>query len=264
MTKNKNRRRLTQVSLVRKMSETDSILIVEDDKDIAELLKVNLEDLSFQCDLCHRGDLAVNQIASKHYALVVLDLTLPGLSGLEVCKQVRVFNPQQPILILTAKSSELDQIIGLEVGADDYMTKPFSIPALQARVRARIRRSKLYFQSVIKAHEKGVYERFIVGDLMIDSTSREVKVDEARLDLTAREFDLLKHFATHPEQVFSRSQLLDRVWGYNHDGYEHTVNSHINRLRNKLQSAVGNNSIIETVWGVGYKLKTENCFISHH
>lgn len=246
------------------MSETDSILIVEDDKDIAELLKVNLEDLSFHCELCHRGDEAVRLIANNHYALVVLDLTLPGLSGLEVCKQVRVFNPQQPILILTAKSSELDQIIGLEVGADDYMTKPFSIPALQARVRARIRRSKSYFQSILNAHNKGEYERFVVGDLLIDSTCREVKVDDARLDLTAREFDLLKHFASHPEQVFSRSQLLDRVWGYNHDGYEHTVNSHINRLRNKLQSAVGSNTIIQTVWGVGYRLKTENCFINHH
>ncbi|TQV76777.1 response regulator transcription factor [Aliikangiella marina] len=245
------------------MSETDSILIVEDDKDIAELLKVNLEDLSFQCDTCDRGDQAVTQIANKHYALVVLDLTLPGLNGLEVCKKVREFNPQQPILMLTAKSSELDQIIGLEAGADDYMTKPFSIPALQARVRTRIRRSKSYFQSVINAHDKGESERHVVGDLSIDSTCREVKVHEARLDLTAREFDLLKHFATHPEQVFSRSQLLDCVWGYNHDGYEHTVNSHINRLRTKLQTAVGNNSIIQTVWGVGYKLKTENCFIHH-
>ena len=244
------------------MNEQHAILIVEDDIDIAELLKVNLADLSYHCDICHRGDLAVDQINKHQYSLVILDLTLPGLSGLDVCREVRQSKPEQPILMLTAKSSEVDQIIGLEVGADDYMTKPFSIPALQARVRARIRRSQMYSQSQQKAQENGEYERYVVGDLVLDSTCREVRVEEALIDLTAREFDLLKHFVTHPEQVFSRSQLLDHVWGYNHAGYEHTVNSHINRLRNKLQGAVGGKTIIQTVWGVGYRLSSKNCFLT--
>jgi len=244
------------------MTEPHSILIVEDDFDIAELLKVNLQDLSYHCDVCRRGDTAVEQIFNHQYSLIILDLTLPGLSGLDVCRQVREVKPEQAILMLTAKSSEIDQIIGLEVGADDYMTKPFSIPALQARVRARIRRSQMYLKARQKARVEGEYEKIQVGDLVLDSTCREVRVEEELLDLTAREFDLLKHFVTHPEQVFSRSQLLDHVWGYNHDGYEHTVNSHINRLRNKLKVAVGEKSIIQTVWGVGYRLSSKNCYLS--
>jgi two-component system, OmpR family, alkaline phosphatase synthesis response regulator PhoP len=244
------------------MNKHQAILIVEDDFDIAQVLKVNLEDLSFQCDICERGDTAVEQIIRRQYALVILDLALPGLSGLDVCRQVREAKPEQAILMLTAKSSEIDQIIGLEVGADDYMTKPFSIPALQARVRARIRRSQLYLKAQQKAQDSGQYETYTLGDLTLVPACREVKVESESLDLTAREFDLLKHFVTHPEQVFSRSQLLDQVWGYNHAGYEHTVNSHINRLRNKLHAAVGTNEIIQTVWGVGYRLSVKNCHAS--
>lgn len=234
------------------------ILVVEDDLDIAELLKVNLLDLGYDCDVCHRGDTAVDKIVYGQYALVILDIALPGIDGIEVCRQVRNNKPEQPILMLTAKSSEVDQIIGLEVGADDYMTKPFSVPALQARVRTRIRRSQ-YYSNTSKSTASLASDKVVVGDLELDPTKRIVSFKQNELDLTALEFDLLKYFATHPEQVFSRTQLLDKVWGYDHEGYEHTVNSHINRLRNKLQVAVGSKSVIQTVWGVGYRLSAKNC-----
>ncbi|WP_444994413.1 response regulator transcription factor [Aliikangiella sp. IMCC44359] len=243
------------------MNQSQKILIVEDDIDIAELLKVNLEDLAYECDICHRGDEAVSLITEKAFDLVILDLTLPGLCGLDVCKQVREIKPEQSILILTAKSSEVDQIIGLEVGADDYMTKPFSIPALQARVRARIRRSQLYHQAKLKTEINNVKVR--VGDLVLDAAQRKACFAKHPLDLTALEFDLLKYFVSHPEQVFSRTQLLDKVWGYDHEGYEHTVNSHINRLRNKLELAVKGKAVIQTVWGVGYRLSSKNCQLSN-
>lgn len=243
------------------MNNQLKILIVEDDVDIAELLRVNLQDLDFDCDICYRGDTAVNQIICNQYALIILDLTLPGLDGLEICRQVRQIKPEQSILMLTAKSSELDQIIGLEVGADDYMTKPFSIPALQARVRARIRRSNQYqtLQSQVPANSNKDLVR--VGDLVLDSARRLVLFGSHELELTALEFDLLRYFGAHPEQVFSRTQLLDKVWGYDHAGYEHTVNSHINRLRNKIESVAGDKSVIETVWGVGYRLSRKNCYV---
>ena len=240
------------------------ILIVEDDQDIAELLKVNLSDINFDCDICPRGDTAVNKIVNKNYALVILDLALPGKSGLEVCKEVRELKPEQPILMLTAKSSELDQIIGLEVGADDYMTKPFSIPSLQARVRTRIKRSQTYLGKSYVGQEgllsqPTTVQSTQIGRLNIDPRQRSVQIDEQKINLTALEFDLLNFFATHPEQVFSRTQLLDQVWGYNHDGYEHTVNSHINRLRTKMQVVKGGDQFIQTVWGVGYRFSTEKC-----
>lgn len=243
------------------MNKAQKILIVEDDLDIAELLKVNLTDLGFRCHLCHRGDLAIAKITQNQYALVILDITLPGLSGLEICQQVRQTKPEQQILMLTAKISELDQIIGLEVGADDYMTKPFSIPALQARVKARVRRSQLYLNS----GANGVVEtpQIEVGALKLDSAQRKASISSHKLELTALEFDLLKYFVSNPEKVFSRSQLLDNVWGYDHEGYEHTVNSHINRLRNKLQVVTNGNDIIQTVWGVGYRLSLEHCHLKN-
>ncbi len=241
------------------MQTEQKVLIVEDDLDISELLRVNLEDISMDCDFCHCGDQAVNLIVNNHYDLVVLDLMLPGLSGLEICKQVRRTKPYQPILMLTAKTSEIDQILGLEVGADDYMTKPFSIPSLQARVRAIIRRSHSYSNKNYPNQDNKIKT---IGNLCVDSLQRKVTFVDKELDLTALEFDLLNHFMSNPEQVFSRSQLLDRVWGYDHEGYEHTVNSHINRLRNKLNLVSNKENIIQTVWGVGYRLSEKNCIVN--
>lgn len=242
--------------------DNKKILIVEDDLDIAELLRVNLEDIDLSCELCHRGDEALTCILDNEYALVILDLTLPGLSGLEICTQVRESKPEQQILMLTAKSSELDQIIGLESGADDYIVKPFSIPFLQARVRTRIRRGQLENSGHSQASQQINNNLIKVGDLSLEVDKRQVNILKQPVELTALEFDLLKYFATNPEQVFSRSMLLDKVWGYNHAGYEHTVNSHINRLRNKLEKAAGAGDMIQTVWGVGYRLSVENCRLS--
>jgi len=245
------------------MESKQKILIVEDDSDIAELLRVSLEDISFHCEICANGMHALERINRHNYDLIILDIMLPGLSGLEVCKKVRDKNPVQPILMLTAKSSELDQIIGLEQGADDYMTKPFSIPALQARVRAIIRRSQSYLLSTNPAANEASSAKVIIGDLVVDPSKRLACIKDQPMDLTALEFDLIYYFIRHPERVFSRSQLLDNVWGYDHIGYEHTVNSHINRLRNKLQIADGGDKIIQTVWGVGYRLSEKSCFINH-
>ena len=153
-----------------------------------------------------------------------------------------------PILMLTSKSSELDRVLGLELGADDYVTKPFSVSELMARVKAIFRR--------VESLEKrfpGNRESFAVGPLQIDTSGRQVRLNDQPISLTAREFDLLLHFARHPGHVFSRAKLLDSVWGYGHEGYEHTVNSHINRLRKKIERAPGQNQYIETVWGVGYR-----------
>lgn len=234
------------------------VLIVEDDLDIADLLKVNLSDINLDCDVCHRGDTALNKILNNDYSLIILDLALPGLSGLEICREVREKKPLQPILMLTAKSSELDQIIGLEVGADDYMTKPFSIPSLQARVRARINRSQFFFKQSLGGNSLESDNSTKVGRLIIDTTKRVAKIKDHELELTALEFDLLNFFASNPEKVYSRTQLLDQVWGYNHAGYEHTVNSNINRLRSKLQVVKDGDKIIQTVWGVGYRFNPQS------
>ncbi|TQV86747.1 response regulator transcription factor [Aliikangiella coralliicola] len=238
------------------------VLIVEDDPDIAELLKVNLQDMSLSCEICTRGDKAIPIILANQFALIILDLMLPGMSGVEICQEIRKSKPEQAILMLTAKSSELDQILGLEVGADDYMTKPFSIPALQARVKVQLRRCQLYQESLEQVSRHAQPQKIVIGDLSVDPTERRVNLRHVNIDLTALEFDLLKFFATRPEQVFSRTQLLDQVWGYDHAGYEHTVNSNINRLRNKLQAVAGSKQIIQTVWGVGYRLSATNCTLS--
>ncbi|MGD8351243.1 MAG: response regulator transcription factor, partial [Gammaproteobacteria bacterium] len=154
-----------------------------------------------------------------------------------------------PILILTARSSELDRVLGLELGADDYLTKPFSVKELQARIRAILRRIEPARQATAED------ERILSQSLTIDVASRSVTVDEEAVELTAREFDLLLHFARHPGRVYSRQQLLDLVWGYSHTGYEHTVNSHINRLRKKIEPRPEQPQFIETVWGVGYRFR---------
>jgi len=225
------------------------ILIVEDDRDIAELVALHLGDLSIQTDFAVDGRTALERLQRNPYSLVILDLMLPELDGLEVCKRVRARDDYTPILMLTAKATELDRVLGLEVGADDYLTKPFSILELVARVKAILRRVEELGKKSAFAAGRPVE----IGDLAIDPDRRRVTVDGRMVDLTPKEFDLLLHFASHPGLVFSRSQLLDQVWGYGHDGYEHTVNSHINRLRSKLEPDPARPRYIQTVWGVGYR-----------
>jgi DNA-binding response OmpR family regulator len=174
---------------------------------------------------------------------------LPGLDGLEICRRLRRKPPYVPILMLTAKSSETDRVVGLEIGADDYVTKPFSIPELLARVKAILRR----VEELSEDAREIVPAVIQTGDLVIDPAKRNATIEGRSLDLTAKEFDLLLHFARNPGKVYTRSQLLDMVWGYGHDGYEHTVNSHINRLRAKIENDSPHPDYILTVWGVGYK-----------
>jgi len=225
------------------------ILVVEDDPDICHLLELHLRDNAYQVDVATNGIDGFNRASNHAYQLIVLDLMLPGLDGLELCRKLRNQSIMIPILMLTAKSSELDRVLGLELGADDYLTKPFSILELQARVKAILRRSELVKISAVNAPEECIEIR----SLVIDPTRRSVTIDAQAVELTAREFDLLLHFARHPGRVFSRGQLLDQVWGYSHTGYEHTVNSHINRLRKKIEGMPGQLQYIETVWGVGYR-----------
>ncbi len=227
-----------------------SILIIEDDPDISQLIELHLGDSGYNTITATTGEDGVEKFRQNGVDLVVLDVMLPGMDGLEVCRTLRSQQAYIPILMLTAKSTELDRVVGLEMGADDYLTKPFSIPELVARVRALLRRvDALATKDAAPAEEKLIDH----GALKIDVERHEVLIDENRIDLTAREFDLLLHFARHPGYVFNRTQLLDQVWGYNHEGYEHTVNTHINRLRAKVETDPANPRFIQTVWGVGYK-----------
>lgn len=224
------------------------ILVVEDDLDIGRLLGMHLTDLAYVVEIAKTGVEGLQYVLSKRYDLIILDVMLPGIDGLEICRQIRSLPSYTPILMLTAKSSEIDRVLGLEVGADDYLTKPFSVRELLARVKALFRRSEAFrdktqdLQKTIRA--EGLY---------IDVEKRKVTVGGSPRDLTAKEFDLLLQFALHPGRVYTRTQLLDAVWGYGHDGYEHTVNSHINRLRAKIEKDSAKPDFILTVWGVGYK-----------
>jgi DNA-binding response OmpR family regulator len=225
------------------------ILVVEDNKELAHLLEIHLRDLSYEVDLAFDGVAGLTRAETNTYDLIILDLMLPGLDGLELCRCLRSNPSYTPILMLTSKTSELDRVLGLEIGADDYVTKPFSVMELLARVKAIFRRLD-GLKSDRNKVRKGIIQ---AKDLIIDSEKRKVSLKGKMIDLTAKEFDLLLHFAQHPGRVYTRLQLLDSVWGYGHDGYEHTVNSHINRLRAKIEENPAQPRYILTVWGVGYK-----------
>jgi DNA-binding response OmpR family regulator len=230
-----------------------SILVAEDQADIRELLVMNLRGAGYEVSAVADGAAALASQSEQASDLLVLDLMMPGLDGLEVCKALRARGRSTPILMLTAKSTELDRVLGLELGADDYLTKPFSLAELLARVKALLRRADLLRAAQSNA---GADARTIRnGSLEILPAKRQVRFRGAQIEFTALEFDLLLHFATHPGHVFSRSQLLDSVWGYSHDGYEHTVTTHINRLRNKLEADPMRPELILTVRGAGYKMR---------
>ena len=225
------------------------ILVIEDERDIAELIRLHLADLDFSVAIARDGLEGLQRSAESSWDLIILDLRLPGMDGLEVCRRIRQRPDTVPVLMLTSKSSELDRVVGLEVGADDYVTKPFSVLELTARVKAILRRADLHASS-----QAALPKQLSVGPITIDQATRGVTVRGRAVELTAREFDLLLFFAAHPGRVFRRTELLDSVWGYGHDGYEHTVNSHINRLRGKIENDPAHPDLIVTVWGVGYKL----------
>jgi DNA-binding response OmpR family regulator len=225
------------------------ILIIEDNRDLAQLLELHLRDLSFEVDTAFDGVSGIARAEAHPYDLIILDLMLPGLDGLEICKRLRSKSTFVPILILTSKSSEMDRVLGLELGADDYVTKPFSIMELMARVKAIIRR----VDGMKENEVKDMSDTIRAGKMVIDVEKRLVTLNGGTVDVTTKEFDLLLHFARNPGRVYTRSQLLDKVWGYGHEGYEHTVNSHINRLRSKVEENPTRPRYILTVWGVGYK-----------
>ncbi|MDQ6893508.1 MAG: response regulator transcription factor [Acidobacteriota bacterium] len=227
---------------------TKRILVIEDDRDIGRLLEIHLRDAGWEVDASTDGRDGLDRGLAGGYDLVVLDLTLPRLGGLEVCRRLREQPAWVPILMLTARSSEVDRVLGLETGADDYLTKPFSVRELVARVRAIFRR-------VEATKGESQTHTLTAGDLTINSEKRRVMLAQEEVELTAREFDLLAHFAQHPGRVYTRTELLDAVWGYGHEGYSHTVNSHINRLRAKIEKDPSRPQYIRTVWGVGYKFR---------
>ncbi len=224
------------------------ILVVEDDADIAEILRLNLADEGYVVDWSADGESGLARLGAAAYDALILDIMLPGIDGLEVCRRVRAMPHYTPIIIISARSGETQRVLGLELGADDYVTKPFSVLELIARVRALFRRVDALGRTA--RQEAGVLES---GVLTIDPVARTVCCNGADVDLTAREFDLLFFFARHPGSVFSRMDLLTQVWGYSHEGYEHTVNTHINRLRSKIETDPAKPELIRTVWGVGYK-----------
>ncbi|CDH44563.1 Phosphate regulon transcriptional regulatory protein PhoB [Candidatus Contendobacter odensis Run_B_J11] len=231
------------------------LLLVEDDREIAALVELHLRDIYCTADITGSGQDALTRYARCRYDLVILDLMLPDLDGLTVCQRLRAGGDYVPILMLTAKSSELDRVLGLELGADDYLVKPFSFPELLARVKALLRRAEALRSSGGATPDDA---RVTCGSLVIEVSQRRVTLAGRELALTVKEFDLLLHFARQPGRVFSRSQLLDQIWGYSHEGYEHTVNSHINRLRAKLEPNPAEPHYLLTVWGIGYKF-TESC-----
>ena len=232
------------------------ILVAEDQADIRDLIVLNLQQAGYDVTAVADGRAALAQETERASELLLLDLMMPGLDGLEVCKALRARGRATPILMLTAKSTELDRVLGLELGADDYRTKPFSMPALLARVKALLRRAELLRAAQSAPAGGGLLRN---GELEIVPARREVRVASLNggrpLEFTALEFDLLLHFASHPGRVFSRAQLLDAVWGYSHEGYEHTVTTHINRLRAKVEQDPMQPRFILTVRGAGYKMR---------
>jgi two-component system alkaline phosphatase synthesis response regulator PhoP len=233
---------------------TRKVLIMEDDKNIVELLRIHLHDLACDVSSSGNGMDGLSLAREGRFDLIILDLMLPGLSGIEVCRKIRQTDRHTPILMLTARSEEIDKVMGLEVGADDYLTKPFGIREFIARVKVIFRRNEDSASSRETVNASLLVNR---GGLEIDMDKRKVLLNNVRLDLSPREFDLITLLASNPGKSYSRKRLLNLVWGYDFEGYEHTVNSHINRLRGKIEEDVSNPKFILTTWGVGYRFNED-------
>lgn len=235
------------------------VLIIEDDISIASLLEIHLKDLNYVIVKAHQGDIGLDLALKENFSLIILDITLPKIDGIEVCKQIRLAK-QTPIIMLTAKTEELDKILSLELGADDYITKPFSVREFIARVKAVTRRFDSTFDAkkILIANNELEFQ-----ELFIDIDKRKVVVRNEEISLSPKEFDLLVLMASNPGKVYSREKLLELVWGYDFEGYRHTVNSHINRLRGKLEENMIKPKFILTAWGVGYKFNEELKIPSH-
>ena len=231
----------------------NKVLVIEDDPEIVDLLEIHLKDLSCELIKSYSGEDGLAKVKSNSLDLIILDIMLPGIDGMEVCRQIRSEKINVPVLMLTAKAEEIDKVLGLEIGADDYLTKPFSIREFIARVKAIFRRTQMIQESLTS--NGGNLMEF--GALKIDVEMRKVTVDGNKIDLSPKEFELLVLLATNPGRSYNRSRLLNLVWGYDFEGYEHTVNSHINRLRGKIEPDMAIPTYILTTWGVGYKFNEE-------
>ncbi|WP_424588252.1 response regulator transcription factor [Buttiauxella sp.] len=224
------------------------LLIVEDDENIAELLQLHLRKEGYEIVHAADGALGLELLKQGGWDALILDLMLPGVDGLEICRHARTMTRYTPIVMISARSSETHRVLGLELGADDYLAKPFSMLELVARVKALFRRQEAMSQNLMQDAGTLMFDR-----LTIDPLARDVRLRLQPVELTPREFDLLWFFAKNPGKVFSRLNLLNQVWGYQHEGYEHTVNTHINRLRIKIEDNPAEPEFILTVWGKGYK-----------
>ena len=231
------------------------VLVVEDDHDIVDLLEIHLKDMNCDLSKSYEGIEGLEKALTGDYDLIILDVMLPGKDGLEICRELRSKNISTPILMLTARSEEIDKILGLEFGADDYMTKPFSVREFVARVKAIFRRAEMSQNKNNGGDQGKLIMEF--GDLVIDMDKRKVSIKNQRIDLSPKEFDLLSLLAAKPGKSYSRTQILNLVWGYDFDGYEHTVNSHINRLRSKIEPDIQTPTFILTSWGIGYRFNED-------
>ncbi|MDX8338392.1 response regulator transcription factor [Draconibacterium sp. IB214405] len=228
----------------------EKALIIEDDKDISELVAIHLADMDLEVDKAFDGKDGLMKALNNQYRFILLDLRLPHLDGFEICKRLRMEKVNTPILMLTSKSEEIDKVLGLEMGADDYISKPFGIRELLARIKAVLRR----YDSSQKNDETAEKE-YRFEDLYINEGMRIVELNGNRIELSPKEFDLLIYLAAHPGRTYTRMQLLNQIWGYEFEGFEHTVNSHINRLRSKIETNMNEPQYILTTWGVGYKFR---------
>ena len=229
------------------------VLVIEDDKNIIELLNIHLADLSCEVTNAKNGQEGLGIALGNKFDLVILDLMLPGLNGMEICRRIRQQDRSTPIMILSAKSEEIDKVVGLETGADDYLTKPFSIREFIARVNVIFRRK----EGAAIDTGMGTNTLMKFEGLEIDIDKRKVLLDQVRIDLSPKEFDLLTLLAASPGKSYSRKRLLSLVWSYDFEGYEHTVNSHINRLRGKIEKDISSPKYILTTWGIGYRFNEE-------
>lgn len=239
------------------MSDRDKILIIEDDSEIASVLIMNISDLDLETVHASDGELGLSLAKTGKYSLIILDIMLPKIDGLTLCKEIRSVDEYTPIMMLTAKAEEIDRILGLELGADDYVVKPFSVREVLARIKAILRRSKNRYivENITKEQDQ-----ISIGGLSISFEKRKVFLNQNEIELTVKEFELLTLFAKNPGRAFSRTDLLNLVWGYNFEGYEHTVNTHINRLRNKIETDPANPQYLKTVWGIGYRFSEKEEF----
>jgi DNA-binding response OmpR family regulator len=231
----------------------EKLLVVEDDSAIQRMISDYFRHVGYEVITASDGESGVKMAFNDRPTVIILDLMLPKVDGLSVCRQIRERHPSLPIIMLTAKDDVVDKVLGLEMGADDYMTKPFSLRELEARVRSVLRRTRAQSGESKNPDEAPI----IRGNLKIDPARREVTIDGRIIDLTPKEFELLALFAAHPGRVYSRKYLLENIWDYTYSGYDRTIDSHINRLRAKIEDDADHPKLVLTVWGVGYKFKDE-------